>query len=118
MAKWGTIEEKVFWNTYREIQEGIIPDNDAKYPKEKEGTYSLSVYDKKDSCIKYINFLKKSVRLREAYPHPEIIQGKTSRGLVQRTIDRIEDYPDPAHIDWWIFHGAQMDVMNDFRLCE
>lgn len=87
-AKWGKIEERAFLNTYGEIQEGYIPDDDGKYPKDNIGTYSTSVYTERKNCDKFINMLKKSVRLRKVYPFPVIIVGNTSNGLVQRTADR------------------------------
>lgn len=118
VAKWGKIEEKAFWNTYGEIQSGIIPDSDVKYPKDDIGTYLTSVYDQQKSCDKYIRCLKRSIRLKKVYPRPVVIRGKTSNGLVQRTIEREQEYNDPTHIDWWIYKGKTPDVMKEFVLCE
>lgn len=55
VAKWGKIEERAFLNTYGEIQEGYIPDDDGKYPKDNIGTYSTSVYTERKNCDKFIN---------------------------------------------------------------
>lgn len=118
VAKWGKIEEKAFLSTYGEIEEGYIPDNDERYPKEKIGTYSTSVYTEKSCCDKYINLLKRSVRLRTIYPFPVVLKGKTSNGLVQKTVERIVNYTEPAHVDWWIFKGKKGTILNDFILCD
>lgn len=118
VAKWGRIEEKVFLNTYGEIQYGYIPDDDSKYPKNNIGTYSTSVYTERKNCDKFINMLKRSVRLRKLYPYPVVIKGKTSNGLIQKTVDRIPDYIDPTHVDWWLFSGKRKVVLKDFIICE
>lgn len=118
VAKWGKIEERAFLNTYGEIQEGYILDDDGKYPKDNIGTYSTSVYTERKNCDKFINMLKKSVRLRKVYPFPVIIVGNTSNGLVQRTADRDVNYPDPTHVDWWLFSGKKGTVLSNFVLCE
>lgn len=117
VAKWGKIEEKVFLNTYGEIEQGYIEDSETKYPKNEIGTYSTSVYTERKSCDKFIKILKRGVRLRKLYPYPVVLKGKTSNGLVQRTIDRIPDC-DPTHIDWWLYYGKKEIVMNDFVLCD
>lgn len=116
VAKWGKIENRAFYSTYKEIKEKIIPDNEIKYPKNEIGTYSTSVYLEPGPCRKYINFL--GGRLRRIYPCPIIIKGKTSNGMVQRTIDRIPSYPSEEHIDWWIFEGEIDRVINDFSLLQ
>lgn len=118
VAKWGEIEERVFLNTYGEIQAGYIGDNEEKYPKDDIGTYSTSVYTERKNCDKFINLLKNSVRLRKTYPYPIVIQGRTSRGLVQRTIERVPSYSDSTHIDWWLFRGQKSIVLGDFVKCD
>lgn len=117
VAKWGKIEEKTFLNTYGEIELGYIEDNEEKYPKNEIGTYSTSVYTERKNCDKFIKMLKRSVRLRELYPYPVVIKGKTSNGLVQKTIERIPNY-DPTHVDWWLFCGRKEIVLTDFALCD
>lgn len=118
VAKWGIVEERVFLNTYGEIQTGYIEDNEEKYPRNEIGTYSTSVYTERKNCDKFISLLKRSVRLRKLYPYPVVIRGKTSNGLVQKTIERIPEYLDPTHVDWWIFCGKKEVVLNDFVLCD
>lgn len=115
VAKWGQIEEKVFLNTYGEIQENIIPDNEERYPKDEIGTYSISVYTERTSCDKFIKMLKKSKRLKQIYPYPIIIKGKTSNGFVQKTKERKDSYDDPTHIDWWLFAQKKNIVLKDFE---
>ena len=39
---------------------------------------------------------------KKIYPHPIILQGRTTNGLVQITIEREKDYSDKLHVDWWI----------------
>lgn len=118
VAKTGKIEERTFISTFDEIEEGYIPDNEARYPKDDVGTYSTSVYTDRKMCDKFINMLKKSVRLRETYPHPEVLMGKTSNGIVQRTVDRKPEYEDDTHVDWWIFRGKVSTVMGDFCIAQ
>lgn len=69
------------------------------------------MYTERKNCDKFINMLKKSVRLRKVYPFPVIIVGNTSNGLVQRTADRDVNYPDPTHVDWWLFSGKSLIVV-------
>lgn len=116
VAKWGKIEERAFFSTFDEIEQGYIEDNDEKYPKNEIGTYSTSVYTERKNCDKYISLLKKSVRLRRMYPYPVVLQGKTSNGMVQRTVERREDYPDDTHVDWWIYDGRRELVLSDFSI--
>ncbi|EOT23508.1 hypothetical protein C805_03172 [Eubacterium sp. 14-2] len=115
VAKWGKLEEKAFVSTYEEILQGWIPD---RYSKEEVGTYSTSVYTSRKNCDKFINCLKRSVRLRKEYPHPVLLTGNTSHGLVQRTAERVSDNSDSTHIDWWIFEGAIKKAVRNFRICE
>lgn len=39
---------------------------------------------------------------KKIYPHQISLQGKTTNGLVQITIEREKDYSDKLHVDWWI----------------
>ena len=86
VAKMGKKDEVAFFSTFEEILAEIIPDNEKKYPKNKIITYSTSVYLDKKPCQKFIRLLKKSVVTKEKYPHPIILQGQTTNGLVQRTV--------------------------------
>ena len=115
VAKWGKLEEKAFVSTYEEILQGWIPD---RYSKEEVGTYSTSVYTSRKNCDKFINCLKRSVRLRKEYPYPVLLTGNTSHGLVQRMAERVSDNSDSTHIDWWIFEGALKKAVRNFRICE
>ena len=101
------------WVKYEEIQAGILPDNGMRYPKDKVGTYSTSVYLDKKPCEKFVKCLKKKI-----YPHPIILQGRTTNGLVQRTIEREKDYSDKLHVDWWIFEGEVEKVFENFHESE
>lgn len=117
VAKWGKIEERTFLSTFSEIQCGYIEDSE-RYAKDEIGTYSTSVYTDRKNCDKFIKLLKRGRRLRLKYPYPVIIKGKTSMGYVQKTKDRILDYNDDTHIDWWIFKDKRTVVMADFCVCE
>lgn len=116
VAKWGFGDPRTFISTYSEIQQNLIPDSDAKYPKDKIGTYSTSFYTSKSPCNKFIAFLKK--RLKKFYPNPVILIGKTSDGLVQRTIERDSNHPEANHVDWWIYDGKEDYVTINFSLAE
>lgn len=115
VAKWGRIEDKVFLSTYEEILADILPDDEAKYPKNEIGTYSTSVYTERGKCDKYIKCLKGSKRLKKVYPYPVVIKGRTSNGCVELTINRNKE-AEPEHIDWWIYDGKRSEVMQDFIL--
>lgn len=39
---------------------------------------------------------------KKIYPHQISLQGRTTNGLVQITIEREKDYSDKLHVDWWI----------------
>ena len=118
VAKNGKKDKVAFFSTYEEILEGILPDNEKKYPKNKVITYSTSVYLDKKPCEKFIKCLKKNVATKETYPHPIIIQGRTTNGLVQQTIEREPDYTDKLHVDWWIFKGEVEEVFKNFHELE
>ena len=62
--------------------------------------------------------LKKVFGSEKYSPFPVIIVGNTSNGLVQRTADRDVNYPDPTHVDWWLFSGKKGTVLSNFVLCE
>lgn len=114
VAKTGEIAERAFLSTYDEIEKGYIPDDDEKYPKDKIGTYSTSVYTDRKMCDKFIHILKRGVRLRKTYPHPEILMGKTSNGIAQQTCMRESGYEDETHVDWWIYKDKKSEVLDDF----
>lgn len=118
VAKMGKKDEVAFFSTFEEILAEIIPDNEKKYPKNKIITYSTSVYLDKKPCQKFIRLLKKSVVTKEKYPHPIILQGQTTNGLVQRTVEREQDYPDKLHVDWWIYKGEVEKVLGNFHELE
>ena len=44
--------------------------------------------------------------------------GKTSDGLVQRTIERDSNHPEANHVDWWIYDGKEDYVTINFSLAE
>jgi len=116
VAKWGKIEERAFLSTFEEIQEGYIEDDEMRYPKKEIGTYSTSVYTQRKNCDKYIRLLKRKLRLREMYPYPVVVQGKTSNGMVQKTVERDEGYLDDTHVDWWIYNDRKSVVLKDFSI--
>lgn len=118
VAKRGKLDSEAFISTFEEIISGQLPDDDEKYPKDKIGTYSTSVYNNIDPCKKFINCLKKSVRLRKEYPFPVILKGKTICGLAQLTCERESDYLDPYHIDWWIYNGMTKEVVEAYKVSE
>ena len=116
VSKRGTLDKETFISTYEEIISGQLPDDDEKYPKDKIGTYSTSVYKSIDPCRKFMKCLKKSVRLRNKYPFPVILKGKTLCGLTQLTCERELDYLDPYHIDWWIYEGKTEEVVDYYEI--
>lgn len=116
VAKWGLNDSRNFISTFSEIQKKYIPDSDIKYPKDKIGTYSTSVFTNPKSCCRFIRCL--NTKLREVYPHPVILEGKTSQGLVQQTKIRDKNYKDPTHVDWWIYQDKENLIENDFTLFE
>ena len=114
VSKKGIISIEAFISTYEEILAKELPDFPGRYPRDKVGTYSTSVYLDRGPCDKFINCLKKGVVTRKKYPYPIVMEGKTSNGLAQRTIDREPDHEDPYHVDWWIFEGENELVVPNF----
>lgn len=102
VAKYGTIDMRTFYNTYDEYKsENRLQYLIQKYSLNDIGTYSTSCHNSLVSPKKYIKFLKS--RLKELYPNPKIIIGKTICGLSQLSIERDPNYLDETHIDWWIY---------------
>ena len=83
-----------------------------RYPLDKIGTYSTSVYDEPSKCENFIASMGK--RVREKYPHPVIRCGKTSNGLAIHTTEYDKTYEDKSHIDWWIYEGEKEKTLPDF----
>ncbi len=79
-------------------------------------TFIFQTRSSKSPCNKFIAFLKK--RLKKFYPNPVILIGKTSDGLVQRTIERDSNHPEANHVDWWIYDGKEDYVTINFSLAE
>ncbi|SFC94154.1 hypothetical protein [Butyrivibrio sp. YAB3001] len=112
VSKSGIIDEGTFDNTYCEMLNGTTG---LKKDLSEPGTYSTSVYLTPDSCFKFINFLAK--KHRDKYPSPAVIFGEIcySDGRAQLTTERIQNYPEPVHVDWWIYTGKESEVAKRFN---
>ena len=84
-----------------------------RYPNDKVGTYSTSVYLDKKPCEKFVKCLKKKI-----YQHPIILHGRTTNGFVQIAIEREKDYSDKLYVDWWIFEGEAEKIFENFHESE
>ena len=111
VSKSGRIDAEAFDNTYCEMINGTTGQNkDLDDP----GTYSTSVYLIPDRCEKFVKLLAK--KHRDKYPAPAVIVGEifAEDGIAQKTIERVIDYEDPYHVDWWIYQGNEVNVANRF----
>ena len=81
------------------------------------GTYSTSVYLTASPCKKFVKFLAR--KYRDKYPSPTVLVGMidTSDGRAQRTIERIPEYDDPNHVDWWIYADKESEIAKRFEFC-
>lgn len=102
VSKYGTIEKKVFYNSYLEHEsENRLSHLKKRYELNDIGTYSTSCHNSIKSPRKYLNLLKQ--KYSKNYPRPIIIEGYPICGLSQASIERNPDYEDDTHIDWWIY---------------
>ena len=101
VAKRGIINEIAFMGSY---EEAIFDNRNFKDDLNEIGSYSTSCYLSTKYPIKFLGYLKE--KLYKKYPCPIIIQGSTICGLSQLTIERLPDYPQEDHIDWWIYKGS------------
>jgi hypothetical protein len=113
VSKSGIINESTFWCSYEEYQ---YEDRKSKKSPDEIGLYSTSCYLSPKSPEKFLNFIKR--RYHEQYPHPILIHGNTICGLSQLTKDRIPNYKDKDHVDWWIYKGNFEKIKNNFEICE
>lgn len=58
VSKRGMIDKEAFKSTYEEILEGQLPNDENKYPKNKIGTYSTSVYTDIAPCKKFMTYFE------------------------------------------------------------
>ena len=112
VTKSGRKDEEAFDNTYTEMLKGTTRNN---WNLNELGTYSTSVYLVPGPCEKMIKMLAK--RHRDKYPSPGILTGNIllTDGRAQRTQERIADYDDPDHVDWWIFCGNEAAIADRFE---
>jgi len=113
VAKRGEIDEIGFLNSY---EEALYDNRSCEDDLTEIGTYSTSCYLTPKRPRKFMKFLKK--KFFESYPQPIIIHGNTICGLSQITKERILDYPDDEHIDWWIYQGSYDKLIVEFEVFE
>ena len=115
VSKTGRKDAEAFDNTYCEVLNGTTGKN-KNY--DDPGTYSTSVYLIPEPCEKFIKILAQ--KHKDTYPSPAVLVGNIhlEDGRAQRTKERIYEYEDPYHVDWWIYHGHELDISERFRFCE
>ena len=113
VAKRGKITDVEFMGTYEET---LYEQRNCDKDLTEIGSYSTSCYLTPKNPRKFLKFLKRS--LFKKYPHPIIIHGNTICGLSQLTKERILDYPDEEHIDWWIYKGSFDELVKEFKVFE
>ena len=114
VAKYGELNEVTFLNSFEEsIYENRKPKIDIS---NIVGSFSTSCYLSIFVPKKFMNFLK--ARYRKKYPKVQIIEGYTVCGLSQLTCERIPDYPEKDHVDWWIYKDSLNEVANRFTFIE
>ena len=113
VAKRGTINEIAFMGSYEEV----LYEN-RKFTKDLNeiGSYSTSCYLSPKHPSKFLGFLK--AKLFKKYPYPRIIHGNTICGLSQLTKERIPDYLEEDHIDWWIYKESFEKIIQAFTYVE
>lgn len=99
----GTISREAFLSSYEEMSLGKKPFPQYwEQRKNKPGSFSVSC---NDSIQGGLNPLK---CVRRPYPKAFLMCGIASSvfGPMQRTADRIPNYTDKTHIDWWLYKDA------------
>lgn len=111
VAKHGVINDIVFMGSYEET----LSENRHFNGNLKEiGAYSTSCYLSTKHPKKFLGYLK--AKYFKKYPCPMIIKGCTICGLSQLTKERIPDYPENDHIDWWIYKGSFDKLIQSFTI--
>lgn len=110
VSKSGIIDETTFWSSYEEFQQ---EHREIKGDTKEIGLYSTSCYLSPKTPKKFLNFLKK--KYHEQYPRPTLIHGNTICGLSQLTKERISNYKDIDHVDWWIYKGSFKKLEKSFK---
>lgn len=113
VAKWGIDNSKSYLGSYDEY---LLNPNSNPPNINEIGGYSTSCNLTPKKPEKMLRLLKR--KYIEEYPKPVIIVGKTVCGLSQKTYERIPDYKDKTHVDWWIYLGCDQVVSNFFKLYE
>lgn len=116
VAKRGIINDIMFAGSYEET---LLENRRFKGDLNEIGSYSTSCYLSTKCPEKFLGFLK--AKLFKQYPCPNIVQGCTVCGLSQLTRDRLPNYLEDDHIDWWIYKGSFDKLIKAFtfyELCE
>ena len=113
VSKSGIIDETTFWCSYEEYQH---EHREIKKSSDIIGLYSTSCYLSPKHPKKFLNFLKK--KYHKQYPRPTLIHGNTICGLSQLTRNRILDYKEKDHVDWWIYKGNFEILKDSFEIYE
>ena len=113
VAKRGIINDVAFMGSYEET---LFENRPFKKDLNKIGSYSTSCYLSAKYPKIFLGYLKR--KYFKKYPCPTIIQGYTICGLSQLTIQRLPDYPQEDHIDWWIYKDSFNSLIQNFSLVE
>ena len=113
VAKRGKIDNVEFMGSYEEI---LYEKRTFKEDLSLIGSYSTSCSLTLKGPRKFLRFLKAG--LFKTYTHPIIIHGNTICGLSQLTKERIPDYPDKEHVDWWIYQDSFDKLIKEFKVFE
>ena len=114
VAKYGELNRTTFLNSFEErIYENRKPQIDIS---NIIGSFSTSCYLSIWGPKKFLNLIK--AKYRKKYPRARIIEGYTLCGLSQLTRERIPDYPDKDHVDWWIYEDSLSKVADRFSFVD
>lgn len=111
IAKRGIINEIAFMGSYEET---LFENRKFKGDLDEIGSYSTSCYLSTKYPRKFLGYLKE--KLFKKYPYPIIIQGSTICGLSQLTIERLPNYNEEDHVDWWIYKDCFDIIKQSFTI--
>lgn len=106
----GTICKDTFMSSHEEVLfRGKPKPPPWKAKRDPAGMFSVSCNDTLEGALNPLKCLR-----RKAYPEAFLIHGMASSefGPMQRTKDRVPDYDDETHWDWWVY--ADVDPSPGF----
>lgn len=111
VVKRGIINDIAFMGSYEET---LSENRQFNGSLNEIGSYSTSCYLSTKYPKKFLKYLK--AKYFKKYPCPMIMKGSTICGLSQLTVERMPDYLEKDHIDWWIYKGSFDKLIQTFTI--